>query len=53
MQRREFIAGLSSAAAWPVVAGAQQGDRIRRGINVGEQPSMLIAQDLQPSLSDL
>jgi putative tryptophan/tyrosine transport system substrate-binding protein len=24
MRRREFIAGLSSAAAWPVVAGAQQ-----------------------------
>ena len=28
MRRREFIAGLGSAAAWPVVAWAQQGDRV-------------------------
>jgi putative ABC transport system substrate-binding protein len=28
--RREFIAGLGSAAAWPMVARGQRGDRIRR-----------------------
>jgi putative ABC transport system substrate-binding protein len=30
MNRREIIAGLGSAAAWPVVALAQRGDRVRR-----------------------
>jgi putative tryptophan/tyrosine transport system substrate-binding protein len=30
MRRREFVAGLAGAAAWPAVVRAQQGDRMRR-----------------------
>src|SRR5215469_4022335 len=30
IRRREFIAGLGSAAVWPVAAHAQQPDRMRR-----------------------
>jgi putative tryptophan/tyrosine transport system substrate-binding protein len=37
MRRREFIAGLRSAPVWPMVARAQQGDRVRRiGVLIGD-----------------
>ena len=36
IRRREFITGIASATAWPMVAGAQQADRVRRiGVLMG------------------
>jgi putative tryptophan/tyrosine transport system substrate-binding protein len=40
MRRREFIAGLGGAAAWPSEVGAQQPTRMRRiGVMLGTLPA--------------
>ena len=45
MKRREFIAALGSTAAWPVVASAQQPERVRRvGVLMGIAANDLEAQ---------
>ena len=47
MRRREFIAGLGSTAAWPLVAGAQQPGRMRRvGVLMGFEENDLEAKAL-------
>jgi putative ABC transport system substrate-binding protein len=46
IKRRTFIAGLGSAAAWPVVTRAQRGDRVRRIGVLSQFPETLARENM-------
>ena len=52
MRRRAFIAGLGSAAVWPLLARAQQGDRVRRiGVLAGPDENDPLAKSIVSALT--
>ena len=58
MRRRDFIAGLGSAASWPLVARAQQSERVRRigvlmGFEENDPEGKSVVSALTQALADL
>jgi putative tryptophan/tyrosine transport system substrate-binding protein len=52
MRRREFIAGLGGAAAWPLVVRAQAAERIRRiGVLITFDETDPVAKAFVPAFS--